>query len=88
MLSVLGGYYLLLVIDFVALYAYYYERVKYDPGFAYTHTEHRDKRTTAIIVISAIIILSYYLWYLLALINNVRLIWRQDKTAKVVFFVN
>lgn len=88
MLLVLGGYYCLLVIDFVALYTYYNYRLRYDPGFAYTHTEHRDKKTTAIIVISAIIILSYYIWYILAIINNVKLIWQQDKTAKVVFFVN
>lgn len=77
MLTALSCYYAMLVFDFCALYAFYFYKTKRDLGFAYTHAEKRDKATVAIIVVSAIILLSYYIWYLLALINNVRLIKKQ-----------
>ena len=88
MLTALFCYYGLLVLDFCSLYSFYFYKTKKDLGFAYTHADKRDKATVAIIVLSAIILCSYYLWYLMALINNVRLIMKQDKTTKVVFFVN
>lgn len=81
-------YYGLLVIDFCALYVFYYYKTQKDLGFAYTHADKRDKATIAIIFFSAIILLSYYLWYFIALINNIWLIMKQDKTDKVIFFVN
>jgi hypothetical protein len=80
MLLILLVFYALIVVDFVALYMLYYTKLEVKPGFAFTHKEDRDKATTAVLVFTGIILASYYIWWVLAFVNNIRLIRKQDQT--------
>ena len=85
MLFLLGIFYTLLVIDFLTLYMVYYTQVRHHPGFAYTHADDRKGATKALVWLSVILLGSYYIWYVLALINNIRLIWKQDRAEIAMF---
>lgn len=88
MLFVLGIFYSLLVIDFGTLYMDYYSQLKHNPGFAYTHQDDRKGATKAIVWFSVVLLGSYYIWFVLALINNLRLIWKQDRSDIAMFTVS
>jgi magnesium-transporting ATPase (P-type) len=83
----LSGMFGALLFEFMLVYAWYYHKLKSDPGFAYTHTAIQDKRTKAVIASSVIVLLIFYSWYLLSLICNIRLIFRQDK-SKIAFVIS
>lgn len=82
MVTVLALFYIILVLDFMALYSLYYIKVKVKPGFSYTHKEDQDKLVTSVLITSLILLAIYYIWYFIAFINHIRLICSADKTTK------
>lgn len=79
-------FFCVLVMDFMALYMLYYVHVKADPGFAYTHAEHDlDKPVLSVMALTIALLVLYYLWYLIAICNNLRQIMLTDFNTKVTF---
>lgn len=77
-LATLSTLFVLLVADFMSVYSLYYYKLRDNPGFAYTRD--RGGATTAVLAITIVLLIGYYLWFLLALICNARLILRQEKS--------
>lgn len=83
MVTALAIFYIVLVLDFMALYSLYYWKVKVKPGFSYTHKEDQDKIVVSVLIASLCYLAIYYLWYIIALINHIRLICKADRTTMV-----
>lgn len=84
-LAALGVFYILLVFAFAGLYVQFYSKAGANPGFALTHKVDRDSKTLAMLALTIILLIIYYVWYALAFIHNVRSIWSQDRTARTMF---
>ena len=72
----------------MSLYSWYYHKLKENPGFAYTHTRDMDRTTTALIACTAVLLVSYYTWFLLALVCNIKLIIQQNKSSIALFIIS
>lgn len=82
MLIMLVLFYIVLVLDFMALYSLYYVKVKVKPGFSFTHKDDQDKLVVSVLITSLVLLAIYYIWYFIAFINHIRLICNADKTTK------
>ena len=83
MIIALVLFYIVLVLDFMALYSLYYWKVKVKPGFSFTHKDDQDKIVVSVLIASLCYLAIYYLWYIIAIINHIRLIFKSDRTTIV-----
>jgi len=79
----LGVFFSLMVLDFMVLYSLYYVHIKVSPGFSYTHYQELDTTLASVLAISAGMVAFYFLWYLCAFCNSLRLIMKTDMATKV-----